>query len=432
MHEPSHPHRVVIVGGGFGGLAVARALRKAPVEVTVLDRRNFHVFQPLLYQVATGGLSPADIATAHRWILRRQENARVLLAEVAGFDPAKREVLLTDGAVPYDTLILAAGAEPSYFGHDEWAAHAPGLKTLEDGTEIRRRIYLAFEAAEREPDPARRAEWLTFAVVGAGPTGVELAGAIVEIARHTLRQEFRAMDPAAARVVLLDAAERVLPVYPPDLSDKCARSLARLGVEVRTGTRIEHIDAEGVRVRAGADEERIPARTVLWAAGVRANPLGRRLADTLGVSTDRMGRIPVEPDLSVPGHPDVFVIGDLALCTGADGAPLPGVAPVAMQQGRYAGRLIYARLAGRQSGPFRYVNKGELATIGRAAAVANFGRLRFSGYPAWLLWLFVHLMYLVDFENRLLVFVQWAWNYVTWNRGARLIAHGWNAVKREP
>jgi NADH dehydrogenase len=333
--------------------------------------------------------------------------------------------------VPYDTLILAAGAEPFYFGHDEWAEHAPGLKTLEDATEIRRRIYMAFEAAEREPDRARRAEWLTFVVVGAGPTGVELAGAIVEIARRTLRREFRAMDPASARVVLLDAADRVLPVYPRDLSEKCARSLARLGVEVRTGTRIEHIDAEGVQVRAADTEQRIIARTVLWAAGVRANPLGRELAEALGATTDRMGRIAVEPDLSVPGHAGVFVIGDLALRPWKDSVPLPGVAPVAMQQGRYVGRVIRARLAGRILTPFRYVNKGELATIGRAAAVANFGRLRFSGYPAWLLWLFVHLMYLVEFESRLLVFVQWAWNYVTWNRGARLIAHGWNPVRRE-
>jgi len=424
-------HRVVIVGGGFGGLAAARALRNAPVEVTVLDRRNFHVFQPLLYQVATGGLSPAEIATALRWILRRQRNTRVLLAEVTGFDVARREVLLMDGRVPYDTLILAAGAEPTYFGHEAWATDAPGLKTLEDATEIRRRIYLAFEAAEREPDPVRRAEWLTFAVVGAGPTGVELAGAIVEIARRTLRREFRAIDPATARVLLLDAAERVLPLYPPDLSAKCAKSLARLGVEVRTGARIEHIDGEGMRMRAGDTEERIAARTVLWAAGVRGNPLGKRLADALAVPTDRAGRIAVEPDLSVPGHPDVFVVGDLALRPWKSGVPLPGVAPVAMQQGRYVGRAIRARMAGRAVGPFRYLNKGELATIGRAAAVANFGRLRFSGYPAWLLWLFVHLMYLVDFENRLLVFVQWAWNYVTWNRGARLIAHGWTAVRRE-
>jgi NADH dehydrogenase len=424
-------HRVVVVGGGFGGLAAARALRGAPVEVTLLDRRNFHVFQPLLYQVATGGLSPAEIATALRWILRRQRNTRVLLAEVTGFDAARREVLLADGVVPYDTLILAAGTVPSYFGHDEWAEHAPGLKTLEDATEIRRRIYLAFEAAEREPDPARRAAWLTFAVVGAGPTGVELAGAIAEIARRTLRREFRAIDPATARALLLDAADRVLPAYPPDLSRRCAASLARLGVEVRTGTRIEHIDAQGLQVRAGDAEERIAARTVLWAAGVRANPLGKRLADALGLTTDRMGRIAVAPDLSVPGHPDVFVIGDLALSAGPGGAPLPGVAPVAMQQGRYMGKAIRARMAGRAANPFRYFNKGELATIGRAAAVANFGRLRFSGYLAWVLWLFVHLMYLVDFENRLLVFVQWAWNYVTWNRGARLIAHGWSAAGRE-
>jgi len=415
--------RVVILGGGFGGLAAARALRGAPVEVTLLDRRNFHVFQPLLYQVATGGLSPADISAALRWVLRRQRNVRVLLAEATDIDTTGRRVLLTDGTVPYDTLVVATGAEPSYFGHDEWAAHAPGLKTIEDATEIRGRIYRAFEAAEREDDPTRRAAWLTFLVAGAGPTGVELAGAIAEIARRTLRDEFRTIDPATASVLLVDAADRVLPTYPDDLSRRCARSLERLGVTLRLATTVERVTETGVEVRTHGGEEWIDTRTVLWAAGVRASEMGKRLAAAVGVAQDRGGRIPVRPDLTVSGHPDIFVIGDLARCAGRDGAPLPGIAPVAMQQGRYVGRVIERRLRGGDAAPFRYVNKGELATIGRAAAVAHFGRLRFSGYPAWLLWLFVHLMYLVDFENRLLVFVQWAWNYATWNRGARLIAH---------
>jgi NADH:quinone reductase (non-electrogenic) len=417
-------HRVVIVGGGFGGLAAARALRRAPVDVTLVDRRNFHVFQPLLYQVATGGLSPADISSALRWILRRQRNTRVLLDDVTGFDLADRRLLLADGALPYDTLVVAPGAVPAYFGHDEWARHAPGLKTIEDATEVRRRIYEAFEAAEREGDAALRAEWLTFAIVGAGPTGVELAGAIAEIARRTLRDEFRAIDTATARILLLDTADRVLPPYPATLSRKAERSLERLGVTVRLHTRLNAVAERGVDVQVGDVVEHIPTRTVIWAAGVRANPLGRRLADAAGVSVDRMGRIEVQPDLTVPGHPEVLVIGDLASFKHRSEHPLPGVAPVAQQQGRYAARLIRSRLAGRPVKPFRYFNKGELATIGRAAAVANFGWVRFSGYPAWVLWLFIHLMYLVDFETRLLVFVQWAWSYVTWNRGARLIAHG--------
>jgi len=414
----------VIIGGGFGGLAAAKGLRHAPADVTLLDRRNFHVFQPLLYQVATGGLSPADIAAALRWVLRRQRNTRVLLGEATDIDVTGHRVLLADGEVPYDTLVVATGAEPTYFGHDEWGTHAPGLKTIEDATEIRGRIYRAFEAAEREPDADRRSAWLTFVVVGAGATGVELAGAISEIARRTLRHEFRAIDPAQASVLLLDAADRVLPTYPDDLSRKCARSLERLGVTLRLGTMVNRVTGDGVEIRTEGRDQWIAARTVLWAAGVRASPMGQRLARALGSETDKGGRIAVRPDLTVPDHPEIFVIGDLARCPGAGGKLLPGIAPVAIQQGRYVARVVRARLAGAAQQPFHYVNKGELATIGRAAGVANFGRLRFSGYPAWLLWLFVHLMYLVDFENRLLVFVQWAWNYVTWNRGARLIAHG--------
>jgi NADH dehydrogenase len=393
------------------------------VDVTLVDRRNFHTFQPLLYQVATGGLSPADISSALRWILRRQKRTRVLLGEVTDFDLDGHRVVLADGALPYDTLIVAPGAGTSYFGHDEWAEHAPGLKSIEDATEIRRRIYVAFETAERERDAGARDEWLTFAIVGAGPTGVELAGAITEIARRTLRDEFRDIDTAQARIILLDAADRVLPAYPTSLSRKARASLERLGVTVRLDTKVVDVSDRGMDIEVGDATERIATRTVLWAAGVRANPLGARLAEAAGVSPEHGGRIGVQPDLSMPGHPEVLVIGDLASCKDEEGKPLPGIAPVALQQGRHAARVIRARLAGREPKPFRYLNKGELATIGRAAAVANFGWVRLSGYPAWLLWLFVHLMYLVDFESRILVFVQWAWNYVTWNRGARLIAH---------
>lgn len=395
-------------------------------DVTVIDRRNFHVFQPLLYQVATGGLSPGDIASALRWILRRQRNTAVWLGEVVRLDPAAREVRLADGGtVPYDTLVLATGVTHHYFGHDAWESSAPGLKTLEDATEIRSRVLRAFEAAERAPETALADGWLTFVVVGAGPTGVELAGAIAELARDTMRRDFRGIDPSRARVLLIEGTDRVLPHYPAALSAKAQHSLERLGVTVRTHAAVTDVDDRGVIVRSDASIETVPARTVLWAAGVRASRLGAAVADATGATRDRVGRIVVQPDLTIPGHPEIFVIGDLAHCSHQTGEPLPGVAPVAIQQGRFVADAIRRRLQGKAVGPFRYVDKGELATIGRAAAVANFGRLRFSGYPAWVLWLFVHLMYLVGFENRLLVFVQWAWNYLTRNRGARLIAHGW-------
>ena len=416
-------HHVVVLGGGFAGLHAARRLRRAPVEVTLVDRRNFHLFQLLLYQVATGGLSPGDIASALRWILRRQRNARVWLAEATGIDVAGRRVLLGDDALPYDTLIVATGASHHYFGRDDWEAAAPGLKTIEDATEIRCRVLAAFEAAEREPDDASRQAWLTFAVVGGGPTGVELAGAMAELAKQTMRRDFRAVDTSRARIILMEGAERILPGYPPDLSARAARSLERLGVDVRSGTLVTEISQRDIRVRSPAGEDTIPCRTALWAAGVRASPLGRTLADRAGVELDRFGRVVVERDLSVPGHPEIFVIGDLAHCAHQTGEPLPGLAPVAMAQGRYVASVITHRLRGRPVRPFHYFDKGQLATIGRAAAVADFGKLRFSGYPAWLLWLFVHLMYLVEFENRVLVFFQWAWNYLTRNRGARLIAH---------
>lgn len=419
-------HRVVIIGGGFGGLAAARSLRRAPVDVTVVDRRNFHLFQPLLYQVATGGLSPADIASALRWILKRQRNTTVWLADAEGVDPKRRRVLLADGDLGYESLIVATGVTHHYFGHEEWAEHAPGLKTIEDATEIRGRVLGAFEAAERNPGSASEGG-LTFVVVGGGPTGVELAGAIAELARHSMRKDFRAIDTTCARVLLLEGADRVLPSYPAQLSAKASRSLTRLGVEVRTGTLVTEVGADGVTVRTGETSETIATKTALWAAGIQATPFGQALAAATGAGVDSVGRIVVGPDLTVPGHPEIFVIGDLAHFAHQTGAPLAGVAPVAMSQGRHAADAIQRRLTGTATKSFRYFDRGQLATIGRAAAVADFGRLRFSGYPAWLLWLFVHLMYLVEFENRMLVFIQWAWNYITWQRGARLIAHAKNS-----
>ncbi len=415
--------QVVIIGGGFGGLYAARALRKMPVQVTVLDRRNFHLFQPLLYQVATGGLSPANISAPLRAVLKRQTNTRVLLAEVQDIEVAGRRVKLADGAaVPYDTLIVAAGARHHYFGHPEWEEIAPGLKTVEDATEMRRRVLLAFEMAEREPDPEQRRAWLTFVVVGAGPTGVELAGSIGELAHHTLRGNFRTINPADARILLLEGVDRVLPPYPPKLSAKAAASLARLGVTVWTSTTVTDLQPDAVTIGRGDHSERIATRTVLWAAGVQASPLGAALVRQTGAAADRAGRILVNPDLTVPGHPEIFVIGDMALLQNPQtGKPLPGVAPVAIQQGRYVADLIGRRLQGRSLPPFRYKDRGSMATIGRAAAVADLGWIRFSGFPAWLAWLFIHILYLIEFENRLLVLLQWAWNYFTRNRSARLV-----------
>ena len=414
-------HRVVIIGGGFGGLYAAQALGHAPVQVTLIDRRNFHLFQPLLYQVATGGLSPGEIASPLRHVLRRHTNTEVLLAEMTDLDAVNRHVVLRDGEESYDTLIVAAGASDSYFGNDKWEPLAPGLKTIEDATEIRSRILLAFEKAEREPDEESRRAWLTFVVVGAGPTGVELAGALGEIANDTLRHDFRRIDPSTARIFLVEGSDRVLPPYPPDLSAKAEKALIRMKVRPMVGALVTGIDETGVTVRRGNEMEHIPARTVLWAAGVQASPLGRTLAERAGAKLDRVGRVIVEPDLTIAGHPEILVIGDLANFTHQTGKPLPGVAPVAMQQGRYAAKLVRGRLAGKTLEPFHYWNKGSLATIGRAAAVADFGRIHIDGYFAWLTWLFVHLMYLVEFDNRLLVLIQWAYNYFTRNRGARLI-----------
>ena len=405
--------RVVVVGAGFGGLNAARALARAPVRVTVVDRRNHHLFQPLLYQVATAVLSPADIAYPVRSILRRQANATVLLAEAVAVDRASRELVLSDGRLPFDYLVLATGAGHAYFGHDDWESKAPGLKTLEDALEIRRRMLLAFERAEREKDESVRRALLMFVVVGGGPTGVELAGAIGEIARRVIAHDFRAIDPRETRVLVLEAGPRILPAFPEELARRAQQSLREIGVEVRTGAAVTAI-GDGF-VEAGGS--RIAAATVLWAAGVRASPV----AASLGVPLDRAGRVPVESDLSIPGDARVFVIGDLAAFTGQTGAPLPGVAPVAIQQGRHVAENIRADLAGRPRKPFRYRDRGSLAVIGRARAVADFGRLELSGLIAWLAWCFVHILFLIGFRNRVVVLFEWAWAYLPDQRSARLI-----------
>jgi NADH dehydrogenase len=408
-----HPH-LLIVGGGFAGLWAARALADAPLRITLLDRGNHHLFQPLLYQVATAGLSAPDIAAPLRHILRRQRNVTVLMGDAVAVEPDTRHVRLADGSVfPYDHLLLATGATHAYFGHEGWATHAPGLKTLDDALHIRRRILTAFERAEAESDPAARAAWLTFCVVGGGPTGVELAGTLAEIARHTLRREFRRIDPGDARVLLLEAGPRVLATFPESLSARARRQLARLGVEVRTGRPVEDIDAEGVRVGG----ERIAARTVLWAAGVAASPLAR----TLGVDLDRAGRVPVAPDLSVPGHPEISVAGDLASVRNPDGSPVPGVAPAAKQMGRHVAAAIRARLSGRPAPAFRYRDYGNLATVGRRAAVVDLRGLRFAGFLAWAFWLTAHVFFLIGFRNRLVVLLDWAVAYWTYQRNARIV-----------
>ena len=412
---------VVIIGGGFGGLHAAKRLRHAAVQVTLLDRHNFHLFQPLLYQVATGGLSPANIAAPLRAILKRQKNTEVLLAEVTDIDAANHRVILSDGTVDYDYLIVAAGAQDNYFGHDQWRQYAPGLKSIEEATDIRRRILLAFEAAEREVDAGRRAAWLTFVIVGGGATGVELAGTIAELAHHTLRGNFHHINPADARILLLEGLDRVLPPFVPKLSAKAAAALTRLGVTIRTGTFVTDIQAEAVVTRCGDAVETIPTRTVLWAAGVKASSLGAVLAKIPNVELDRGGRVLVQPDLTLPGQPEIFVIGDLANFSHQTGKPLPGVAPVAMQQGRHVADLIQQRMRGRTRPPFHYKDRGSMATVGRNAAVVDLGWIRFSGFFAWLTWLLVHLMSLIQFQNKIIVLIQWAVNYITRNRSARLI-----------
>jgi len=404
--------RVVVVGGGFGGLNLTRALAKTPVQITLVDRRNHHLFQPLLYQVATAALNPSDIAIPIRRILRHQRNVEVLLAEARGVDFARKRLLLDEGELAYDQLVIATGARHSYFGRSEWIPWAPGLKSIGDAVEIRRRVLSAFEQAEREADPRKREAWLTFVVVGAGPTGVELSGALCEIAQHALARDFRHINPAQARVILLEGSARVLPPYAPELSEKARSQLARLGVDVRTSQTVTAIDGDGVAV----GEQRIPTRTVLWAAGVMGSGFARRLS----VPLDRAGRIIVNADLTIAGHPDVFAIGDIASLS-LDGKQVPGVAPAAVQQARHTAKNIERALRKEALRPFHYRDKGSLATIGRSAAVADFGRLRLSGAPAWLAWLFLHLLFLVGFRNRLSVLFQWIWSFLSYDRGARLI-----------
>ena len=420
-------HRVVIVGGGFGGLNAARQLGgDSRVTVTLVDRRNFHLFQPLLYQVATGAISPGDIAQPLRSILRRNRNTTVLLGEAIGLDAERREVLLSDrGPIPYDTLVVATGARHSYFGHDDWAPNAPGLKSIDDALEIRRRILIAFEAAEREQNLERRIEWMTFVVVGGGPTGVELAGALGEIANDTLRRDFRSIHSPDARIILVEALDRILPPYPPDRSVSAARQLERLGVEVRTSTRVVGVDDRHVRILADGVESVIAARTTLWAAGVQASSFVRAVAAATGAETDRAGRIVVRADLAVPGHPEILALGDAAVQPWRSGRPVPGVAQGAIQSGKYAGKAIRARLDGEPILPFRYRDRGDVAVIGRLSGVTNIGWLgpfgRQGGFAAWLLWLGIHIFYLIGFANRIVVMVRWAWSFFTSGRGTRLI-----------
>ncbi len=411
----SPPH-VVILGCGFGGLWAAQALRRADADVTVVDRANHHLFSPLLYQVATAGLSAPAIAAPIRHILADQRNATVLLADAVSIEPERKTVRLEDGAaLPYDRLIVATGSTSSYFGNDSWAQFAPSLKTLEDAYEIRARILLAFEHAERETDPAKRAAWLTFVVIGAGATGVELAGTLAEIARHTLAGEFRRIDPRLARVVLVEGSDRVLPPYPPDLSQKARLQLERLGVTVWLGRKVTGVDADGVSL--GAD--RISAGTILWAAGVASSPLGK----SLGAPLDRAGRVLVEPDLSVPGHPDIFVVGDLASVKQEDGTPVPGIAPAAKQMGRHAARNVLLSLDKKPTKPFVYRDYGQLATVGRSAAVAEMGPVKLSGFVAWVVWLVAHIYFLINFRNRIVVLIDWASSYITYNRYARIVSN---------
>lgn len=416
--------RIVIIGSGFAGLNCARGLRHAKVDVTLVDRRNHHLFQPLLYQVATAGLNPSDIAVPTRSFVKSQRNLDVVMGEVSGFDLAGKRVLLVDGSeLPYDRLLIATGATHSYFGRPEWARFAPGLKTVEDALEIRRRIFLAFELADREADAERRKALMTFVVVGGGPTGVELAGALAEIAHHTLASEFRRIDPSHARIILFEGGPRVLPPYSPELSAAAQRQLEALRVEVRTGAVVTAIDAEGVSIGS----ERISARTVLWGAGVAASPLGA----ALHVELDRAGRVKVNPDLTVPGHEDVYVAGDLALALQVDGSPVPGVAPAAIQQGRHVARNMLRSLAGEERLPFRFHNRGSISTIGRGHAVGEIRGFRLSGVVAWISWLFIHILFLIGFRNRFMVVAQWAWHYATFGRGARLIvdtAQQWQLV----
>ncbi len=416
-------HRVVILGGGFGGLVAAQKLKRAPVDITLIDKRNFHLFQPLLYQVATGSLSPGEISAPLRGVLSRQKNVRVLLGEALDIDPSAKVVALRDGgSFEYDTLIVATGSQPSYYGNDSWREWAPSLKTIEDATAIRHKILYAFERAERAASQEEAKAWLTFVIVGGGATGLELAGALAEIARETLRNDFRRIKPEEARIVLMEGGQRILAPYPEKLSVKAEQLVQRLGIEVAVGVMVTHINENGVTFKRGDATETLAAKTVLWAGGVMSTPFGKKLAERTGSETDRSGRIEVSPELTLTNNPEIFVLGDLAKAAGPDGKPLPGVAQVAIQGGAYAAKVIRSRLSGEKAvEAFRYVDKGEMAVIGRAAAVANLFGVQVSGMLAWLIWLFIHLMYIVQFQSRVLVFIQWGFEYLTFSRGARLI-----------
>jgi NADH dehydrogenase len=419
----SEKHRVVILGGGFGGLVAAQKLKRADVQITLIDRRNFHLFQPLLYQVATGSLSPGEIAAPLRGVLSKQKNVQVLLGEAADVDPAGKRVTLRDGATfGYDSLIVATGSQTSYYGNDSWREWAPSLKSVEEATAIRHKILIAFERAERATTPEEARAWLTFVIVGAGATGMELAGALAEIASETLRHDFRAINPQEARIILMEGGPRVLSAFPEELSVKAEKLVTQLGVEVTKNVMVTCIDADGVTYKRGENTERLAAKTVLWAGGVTSTPLGAKLAERTNAETDRGGRIKVNSDLTVPNYPDIFILGDLAHATDEQGKPLPGVAQVAIQGGAYAAKVIRARQQGKKAPPpFHYLNKGEMAVIGRAAAVANVFGLHVSGLLAWLMWLFIHLIYIVEFQSRVLVFIQWGFEFLTFSRGARLI-----------
>ena len=421
--QMTQKHRVVILGGGFAGLNAAQKLARAPLDVTLIDRRNFHLFQPLLYQVATGSLSPGEICAPLRGVLSKQKNALVLMGEALDIEPDAKRVKLCDGdSFDYDSLIVSTGSKTSYYGNDAWREYAPSLKTIEEATAIRHKLLYAFERAERCAAETDVREWLTFVIVGAGATGLELAGALAEIANETLKNDFRRINPKHARIILMEGGNRVLAAYPPDLSEKAEKLVKRLGVEVMKGVMATAVDAAGVMYKRGDAIEKLPARTVLWTGGVIATTFGQKLAERTKVETDRSGRIKVRPDLTIPNYPDIFVVGDLAAASARDGKPLPGVAQVAIQEGSYAAKTIRARLNGQKGlPPFHYFDKGDMAVIGRAAAVANIFGLHFWGLPAWLIWLFIHLLYIVEFQDRVLVFIQWGFEYLTFNRGARLI-----------
>src|SRR6266704_3184288 len=423
VNSVSERCKVIVVGGGFGGLRAAQALKSDSVDVTLIDRRNHHLFQPLLYQVATGSLSPGEIASPLRSVLSHQKNTRVLLGTVTDIDPISRRVLLADGAsLPYDSLIVAAGSQSSYYGHEEWREWAPSLKSIEEATSVRHKILYAFEVAERIPDPDQRRPWLTFVIVGAGPTGVELAGAIGEIARQTLKNDFRSIHPEEAQIILLDGSPRLLMTFPEDLARKAEQSLAKLGVQTRMSAMVHELDRDGVGFQVNGSTEHISSKTVIWAGGVTASPLARTLAKRTGAETDRGGRLKVGPDLTIANFPDIYVVGDLALSLDASGKPLTGVAQVAMQQGAYAAKAIVRKTSGQpKQKPFAYFDKGNLAVIGRAAAVANIFGVHVSGLTAWLVWALIHLTYIVQFQSRILVFIQWAIQDLTFSRGARLI-----------